>query len=876
MATTASTTFGALLRQHRLTAGLTQEGLAERAGVSARGVQDLERGLRATPRAESVRLLADALGLDPESRSRLIAAAHPELTSPPPPGAIPLSLAVLPVPPTAIVGRESEIRAVCALLRERGGDSATRLVTLTGPGGVGKTRLALAVAAAVEGDYADGVVWVELAPLHDPELVASAIARVLGVREDGERLLSEGLARALADRRVLLVLDNCEHLMPAVPLLGQLLASCPQLVILATSRARLRLRGEREFPVDPLALPPTSLDTSSLLAELADVAAVRLFVARAAEIRPGFTLTPEHAAAVAAICRQLEGLPLALVLAAVRVKLLPPAALLARLEQGLSLLAGGARDLPLRQQTMRNTIAWSHDLLTADEQVLFRRLAVFVGGFTLEAAENVAGRFAEEGGEERAATPSVLDMVASLNDQSLLRPVAVATGEPRFALLETVREYAWERLAASGEEEAIRHAHAASFLALAERAEPELTGPNQTAWLDRLEVEHDNLRAALGWVSAGDAPTSIGVRLAGALWRFWWRRGHFREGRSWLEAALAQNVGTEAERAKALYGAGSLATEQGDYARATTLLEAALTAARRAGERAIAALALTDLGSIARQQGAYERVTQYHGEALALRRESGDRRGIAVSLGSLGLALLYQGEYQQAEALLTEAATALRELGDHHSLITTISNLALAAVMQADYERTRTLVEESLAGYRALGDQQGMADDLLTLGLAAQGQADLVQATALFGEALAHARKIGYKVGEAAALRRLGVAALDSGDAPRALRLLGESLRIVRATGDVEELAGVLDGMARVTALRSPERAARFCGMAAALRETMGTARPLAEQAPHEQAVAAIRRALGEQEFAAALAAGRVLPLEQAIDEALAVADERA
>jgi non-specific serine/threonine protein kinase len=525
---------------------------------------------------------------------------------------------------------------------------------------------------------------------------------------------------------------------------------------------------------------------------------------------------------------------------------------------------------------MRNTIAWSHDLLTADEQVLFRRLAVFVGGFTLEAAENVAGRFAEEGGEERAATPLVLDMVASLNDQSLLRPVAAATGEPRFALLETVREYAWERLAASGEEEAIRHAHAASFLALAERAEPELTGPNQTAWLDRLEVEHDNLRAALGWVSAGDAPTSIGVRLAGALWRFWWRRGHFREGRSWLEAALAQNVGTEAERAKALYGAGSLATEQGDYARATTLLEAALTAARPAGERAIAALALTDLGSIARQQGAYERVTQYHGEALAMRRESGDRRGIAVSLGSLGLALLYQGEYEQAEALLTEAATALRELGDHHSLITTISNLALAAVMQADYERTRTLVEESLAGYRALGDQQGMADDLLTLGLAAQGQADLVQATALFGEALAHARKIGYKVGEAAALRCLGVAALDSGDAPRALRLLGESLRIVRATGDVEELAGVLDGMARVTALRSPERAARFCGMAAALRETMGTARPLAEQAPHEQAVAAIRRALGEQEFAAALAAGRALPLEQAIDEALAVADERA
>jgi predicted ATPase/transcriptional regulator with XRE-family HTH domain len=880
MATTASTTFGVLLRQHRLAAGLTQEGLAERAGVSARGVQDLERGLRATPRAETVRLLADALGLDPESRSRLIAAAHPELAIPPPSGANPLPLAALPVAPTSIVGRESEITAVCSLLRDRGGDSATRLVTLTGPGGVGKTRLALAVAAALEGDYADGVAWVELAPLHDPELVASAIARVLGVREDGERPLTEGLALALADRRVLLVLDNCEHLMPAVPLLGQLLASCPQLVVLATSRARLRLRGERELPVGPLALPPMSPDASSPLAELEDVAAVRLFVVRAAEIRPGFALTPEDAAAVAAICRQLEGLPLALELAAVRVKLLPPAALLARLEQGLSILAGGARDLPLRQQTMRNTIAWSHELLTAGEQILFRRLAVFVGGFTLEAAEWVAGsqgdRVAGIAAPRHADALSVLDMVTSLNDQSLLRPIAAATGEPRFALLETVREYAWERLATSGEEEAVRHGHAAYFLALTERAEPELTGPDQSAWLDRLEVEHDNLRAVLEWASARDAPTSIGVRLAGALWRFWWRRGHYREGRSWLEAALAQNVGTDAERAKALYGAGSLATEQGDYTQATTLLEAALAAARLAGERAIAALALTDLGNIARQQGAYERVTQFHGEALALRRESGDRRGIAVSLGNLGLASLYQGEYEQAEALLTEAAMTLRELGDHHSLITTTSNLALAAVMQADYERSRTLAERSLAGYRELGDQQGMADDLVTLGLAAQGQANLAQATALFREALAHARKIGYRVGEAAALRGLGLAALDSGDAREALLHLGESLRIVRATGDIEELAGILDGMARVAASNSPERAARFCGMAAAIRETMGTARPLAEQAPHERAVAAIQRVLGEQGFAAAAAAGRVLPLQQAIAEALAVADERA
>jgi predicted ATPase/transcriptional regulator with XRE-family HTH domain len=886
MATTSSTTFGALLRQHRLTAGLTQEALAERAGISARGVQDLERGVRRAPRAETVRLLAEALGLDADSWTTLIRAAHPELAIPPTPGAIPLPLAALPVPPTPLVGREGEIAGICALLRHSNGGAATRLVTLTGPGGVGKTRLAMAVAAALMGDYADGVAWVDLAPLRDSDVVASAIAHALGVREDGERPFTEGLALTLGDRHVLLVLDNCEHLLPAMPLLGQLLAACPQLAILATSRARLRLRGEREFPLGPLAVPPVMVDASSPLAELADVAAVRLFVARAAEVCPEFTLTAEHAAAVAAICRRLDGLPLALELAAARVKLLPPAALLARLEQRLALLAGGARDLPPRQQTMRDTIAWSHGLLTPHEQVLFRRLAVFVGGFTLEAAERVAGSLG--GRVEGMSSPSpcdpatlrpsfaVFNHVASLVEQSLLRPIPGATDEPRYQMLETVREYASERLAASGEEAGIRDAHAAFCLALAERAELELTGPAQSAWLDRLEVEHDNLRAAQGWVSTRDAPTAIGVRLAGALWRFWWRRGHYREGRAWLEEALAQDVGTEAQRAKALYGAGSLATEQGDHEQATTLLEAALAAARTAGEQAVVALALTDLGSIARQQGAYERAIQFHGEALALRRESGDRRGIAVSMGNLGLPLLYQGEYGRAEALMAEAAAEFRDLGDHHSRVTIISNLAFAAVMRGDYERARALVQESLADYRAMGDHQGMADDLVTIGLAAQGQGDPRQAAALFGEALEHAREIGYKLGEAAALHRLGLAALDTGDASQALLLLGESLCIVRETGDVEEMAGVLDGMIRVIALMSPERAARLCGMAAALRETRGTTRPPAEQAPHERAVATIKRTLGEQGFTAASAAGRALPREDAIAEALAVASEMA
>ena len=516
MVDTSSATFGMLLRQLRLAAGLTQEGLAERAGVSARGVQDLERGVRMAPRAETLRLLADALDLDAAARSTLITAAHPELASPGS-AASPERLSPPPIPATPLVGREPEVAAACAQLRRPGGEVGTRLLTLTGPGGVGKTRLALAIAAELAADYAEGVAWVELAPVRDPDLVAAVVARAFGVRESGDQPVAETLVTFIAKRRLLLVLDNLEHVLAAAPLVAQLLAAGPQLTVLATSRTRLRLRGEQELSIPPLAVPGAD-ETQPPLEGLAGVAAMRLFTERAQEVLPDFALTAENAAAVAAICRRLDGLPLALELATVRIKLLPPAALLSRLERRLPLLSGGARDLPHRQQTMRDAIAWSHDLLTTDEQAVFRRLAVFVGGFTLEVAEDVGGRFARGGEVEREAPPSVLDLVASLCDQSLLRPLSPTGSEPRLALLETIREYAGECLVASGEEEDTRHAHAACFLALAERAEPELTGPTQTAWLDRLEVEHDNLREALGWSVQHDPRTAL--RLVGALWRF--------------------------------------------------------------------------------------------------------------------------------------------------------------------------------------------------------------------------------------------------------------------------------------------------------------------------------------------------------------------
>jgi predicted ATPase/DNA-binding XRE family transcriptional regulator len=867
MVDTSSATFGMLLRQLRLAAGLTQEGLAERAGVSARGVQDLERGVRLAPRAETLRLLADALDLDAAARSTLITAAHPELQPSPISTASPERLSPPPIPPTPLVGREQEVAAACALLRRPDGEAGAKLLTLTGLGGVGKTRMALALAAELAPEFADGVAWVELAPVREPDLVAAAVARALGVHETGDQPLAEALVAFIANRRLLLVLDNLEHVLAAAPLVAQLLAAGPQLTVLATSRARLRLRGEQELPIPPLAVPDT--DATPPLEGLAGVAAIRLFTERAQEVLPDFALTAENVAAVAAICRRLEGLPLALELAAARIKLLPPAALLSRLERRLPLLSGGARDLPHRQQTMRDAIAWSHDLLTADEQAVFRRLAVFVGGFTLEAAEDVGGR---PPFPPSAAPPSVLDLVGSLGDQSLLRPVAGNTGEPRFALLETIREYAGECLLSSGEEEATRHAHAACFLALAERAEPELTGPAQTAWLDRLEVEHDNLREALGWSVRHDPPTAL--RLVGALWRFWWVRGYLSEGRNWAEAALAQEGGTPAERARGFYVAGDLAQEQGDYDRAQLLLTAGRDAAGTAGEPAMSALCLNGLGFTARNQGAYDEATRYHEEALALQREIGDRRAIACTLGNLGSISQHRGQAAQAEALFSDALATFRVLGEQSPAADVAVNLAILANQEGDHGRGRRLAGEALNTYRALGDRQAAATTLLALANAVRGEGDLPQARMLYGEALDSFRAVDHLPGIATALTHLATMTLDDGDTAQAVPLLAESLHILHRTGDRPATPAALVATARAAAARGRwEQVALLVGAARALRDALGVPEPPSEDEAQRWLITAGTTAMGEARVARAEAAGRVLPLEQAIAEALALCE---
>ncbi|HEU5423302.1 MAG TPA: tetratricopeptide repeat protein, partial [Nitrolancea sp.] len=574
----------------------------------------------------------------------------------------------LPRQPTAFIGREREVAEVVAQLRQPG----TQLVTLTGPGGAGKTRLALQAAAELLDDFPDGVWFVPLASLRDPALVLPAIATAVGVRDEAGQPLGERLRDYFAGRRALLVLDNVEHLLAAAPLVAELLAAAPGLTVAATSRAPLRLQAEREYPVASLPLPRRTPPPSP--EHLAHYDAVRLFVDRARAVKPTFTVDDANAPAVAEICHRLDGLPLAIELAAARVRMLPPEALLRRLDQRLPLLTGGTRDAPARQRTLRDTIAWSHDLLRPDDQILFRGLAVFAGGATFAAIEAVVE-------DEEIDCWNGLEQ---LLEHNLVRQADGPEREPRFVMLETIREYGWERLAEAGELERMRRAHAAYFLALAEEAEPELKGPRQGTWLQRLETDHDNLRAALDWSTASQEP-ELGLRLAAALSRVWSIHGHLTEGREWLERALAtRGAAAPATRARALNGAGFLTHMQGDYPQAVALYE----------------------------------------EALTLERELGDKGGMATSLNNLGIVALEQGDYPRATALYEEALTLQRALGNKDSAANSLNNLGNVACEQGDYSRATALYEEALALDRALGNQRGIARSLNNLGSVAKQQGD--------------------------------------------------------------------------------------------------------------------------------------------------------
>ncbi len=769
----------------------------------------------------------------------------------------------LPARLTPVIGREQDVAAVCSFLRQ----PEVRLLTLTGAGGVGKTCLGLQIATDLLKDFADGVCFVSLAPISDPDLVMPAIAQTLGIKEPGDQPFRELLAAYLVEKHLLLFLDNFEQVIDTAPALIELLGRCPSLKILVTSREVLRVRAEQEFPVLPLALPNLShLPEPECVSQYA---AVALFLQRARCYRPDFQLTAANARTIAAICVHLDGLPLALELAAARLKLLSPRALLARLANRLQVLTQGPRDVHSRHQTLRNTLQWSYDLLDTHEQRLFRRLAVFVSGCTLEAVDAVC----KASGDEMM---NVFDSVASLLDKNLVQQQrGQRDEEPRLVMLATIREYGLESLAMSGELETTRRVHANYYLALAEEFGSRLGDPNSALWLERLEQEHDNLRAAMWWsleLGEGEQDTNdsreIALRFGAALRGFWIIHSHWSEGRTFLERALAASEGAVTSmRVKALEAAASLAVYQVDHDRGEALCRESLALCRERGDAKGTAFSLYLLGTIDWQRGDFAMARALMEESLALYKEVGDQEDVAGLLTCLGQLATPQGEYDKARAFLDESLAIERELGDARGIAISLFSLALALfVSQGDPATVHALLGESLGLSRELGDKATIARCLSHAGLVTLQQGDTAVAHRLSEESLALHRETGDQWGISWVLSILAKVKAREGDQRAAFTLYQESLAIARKIGSKLNIAVCLEGMASILATQGePLRAARLWGAAEALRDTMGAPIWPVERAAYERTVAAARSLIGRKVFVAAWAEGRTIPLEDVL-----------
>jgi non-specific serine/threonine protein kinase len=709
-----------LLDLRRLKHHLNIEKPFEGSLASEESSHSSAHGANQSSHADTV-IISDSVELSTEASELTAAAVHPNN----------LSSELTP-----LIGRERETAEIKQMLMRED----VRLLTLTGIGGTGKTRLSQRIARELLTEFASGVFFIDLSAINEPALVASAVGQPLGVKETGSTPLKESLKEYLREKRqMLLVLDNFEQVVDSAPFIAELLFSSPGLKMLVTSRVSLHLSAEHEYMVPPLALPQQTEHRLPPLPELMNHAAIALFVKRAQAIKPAFVLTPENALAVVEVCRRLDGLPLAIELAAARIKLLSPQAILVRLEHSLKLLTGGARDLPARQQTMRGAISWSYELLEESERRLLNRLSVFAGGMTIEAAEVVCE-------DDDDPSVGVLDRIASLVDKSLLMHKEQADGESRLRMLELVREYAQDCLEQSREAEAVRARHADFYLRLAEEAQPELLGGAKVGeWLNRLEEEHDNLRSALRWLLERDAEK--GLRLAGAARPFWERRGHLTEGRAWLEGALRNGVGAQPQpRAKALHGAAQLAWQQGELAAARTLYEEALRVSREAGDRRLVAMSSRGLGTVAFIQGNLAAARSLLEESLMVCREIDDTRGVSTSLITLGEMARTEGELAAARALYEESLALCRQSDNQYNVCVNLLNLGAVACLEEDLYTACACHREAILIAEKLGDAVQVAYALNGFGALLVLRGEMWWAARLFGAAEHLLESIGYEL----------------------------------------------------------------------------------------------------------------------------------
>jgi predicted ATPase/DNA-binding CsgD family transcriptional regulator len=758
---------------------------------------------------------------------------------------------ILPTPLTPLVGREQEVKKACSLLQQ----PEVRLVTFTGTGGIGKTRLSTQVAHELLPAFPDGIFFVSLASLNEPDLVIVVIAQMLGLGVTSERPLFIRLQEFLAGKRLLLLLDNFEQVTPAAKHIVELLTTCPHVKALVTSRSVLRVRGEYEFAVPPLVLPDPQ--RSEAIEVSAQNPSIMLFVQRATAIRPSFQLTDANVSAIAQLCVRLDGLPLAIELAAAQSKVLSPPTLLARLEHRLDVLTSGAQDLPERQQTLRNTIRWSYELLSVNEQRLFRSLSVFGGGCDLEAIEVLL--------KDASIALPALDGVTSLLDKSLLLQRELPNGAIRFYMLETIREYGLECLAESEESKRISRIHADYMLALAEEAEQHINGSEQAVWLERLDREHDNLREALLWLLEQKDAERL-LRLSAALYWFWSVRGHLGEGRSWLQRALANSEGaTKAARAKVLHAAGALAYNEDEHEQSKLLCEESLALCREIGDAHGCAQSLYWLGqSACWTQHDYKKAMLYAQESLQLFEQTHDTNGVADALLLLAYITMNQGMYAEAIPHLQHGFSLFSEVNDLWGVSYTLHYLGRIHFSVGNFEQSHKFLEECLTVSRQIGYRGGRAHTLSLLGNIALKQNDLLTARALIEEGVALNREAGGNINISVSLAHLAKLTLKEGDYDVACALYKESLSFLEKVDDKEQLATCLEGLAEVlVAQRREEQAAQLLGNAAHIRQQIGTPIFPVDMPDYTRSLAQAKSSLGNVAFSTAFSAGQTMTVTQ-------------